>query len=251
MFAACFLTGPDDPEAFMLAALLIPCCLLALTALLSRPGPRRDRTAAFFIILDVACIALMPTAYVAAALFLGLPPPKRIAGTWREAVLIAQCLFMGLLLWSAVVAMAERLLTLATCPRCGRPKLVRSFKSRPVSTDRYFQCGCCDTRCFVSNRADYVQGCPNCGRHALIAMPYAFYWCLGCRQRCRRLRCRSWEDAASEQDDGSYWLWDFGDWLQSHIRRPGKSLRANAERPDQIKQAAAAGDERSATPSPP
>lgn len=211
-------TGVDATKQVVLVGLSIPMVLIALSAVLLRPGPGRDWMVHFFFSLMLFVPAFFSTLPL---LFqIGLVVVR--AGGRRDWSGIGFVGFYALVFWGAFLFISRARLTVRPCPRCGRRGLVWALaqQERRWKKAWYYRCTVCDQVCRsldeirpatslrdLGRPSMSPPACPHCGTETLRKVPYAFFWCLSCGSRSKQAYGGPWEEAGLSEDDGFYWLW--------------------------------------------
>jgi predicted RNA-binding Zn-ribbon protein involved in translation (DUF1610 family) len=227
---------------------LVPMALLGVILafagfswLIVRPGAHRDWLMAFFIWLSFIGVTISSTI-------------ELLSGTGQRDRLLWALMFLPTLFyctWIAIQALIPE-----RCPHCGKRKLLKAetnrwrrppeimlsqaeLRARGEPDHRsYYHCEACGLVSELS-RAQARQGCPNCEGEPLFRLwrtehgfeppqsisRFEYYWCLGCKARCKQVVPGVWEQAVSPEDDRPYARWDLIGWLGHRIDGTAKKAR--------------------------
>ena len=253
-------TGPDRGLIWCNTVLGSPFGMAALSAVILRPGARRDWVTQFFIALPCVMIGLV----LAVVVYHGWVPPK-VVGTWNAPVNRIMFLLFAFTWWCVLILLGKEFLVPGRCPCCRRRGLLKSAREyfrRELQQMRgekdsayhererahcktllfaFYRCGVCDVEAFLSI-AQARQGCPGCGRETMLRsfkaregvrrqwgyFRYQFFWCLRCGARSKQMLPGAWELAASPGDDSHYWVSTYRDWFK-HAMTTARSARLDLD----------------------
>jgi hypothetical protein len=199
---------PKRISMLMGAAALASSAMLPLTALVVRPGPRRDWV---FVLLNLLTWALLVTFLIV-----------DIESISYSIVVILLC---GVPSWLLFAQYKEYLIP-RKCPRCLRKRVIPSMAQRSSQLYSVYICRSCDFEGPLARQKGFPI-CPSCRQDTLVPVkkPFTYSWCLNCGSRWKQVPPGAVQEASGPEDDRSYWLWSFGKWIRTRADRIAKRAR--------------------------